>query len=101
MEIIKQETLEKINIDIINFHPGLLPKYRGLFPNFYSLMNNEKNIGFTLHKVNNKIDSGQIIKKYLIPINKKDGGSQGINPKRLKSEVGSLSDKSLIQPKKG
>jgi folate-dependent phosphoribosylglycinamide formyltransferase PurN len=73
VEIINQETLEKINKDIINFHPGLLPKYRGLFPNFYSLMNNEKNIGFTLHKVNNKIDSGQIIKKYLIPINKKDG----------------------------
>ena len=35
------------------------------------------------------------------PINKKDGGSQGINPKRLNNEVGSLSDKSLIQPKKG
>ncbi len=73
VEVIKQETLEKINIDIINFHPGLLPKYKGLFPNFYSLVNNEKNIGLTLHKVNNKIDGGQIIKKYLIPINKKDG----------------------------
>ena len=36
-----------------------------------------------------------------IPIIKKLGGSQGIKPNKLKIEVGSLSDKSLIQPKKG
>ena len=35
------------------------------------------------------------------PIIKKEGGSQGIKPKRLKTVVGSLSDRSLIQPKKG
>ena len=35
------------------------------------------------------------------PIIKKVGGSQGINPNKLKIDVGSLSDKSLIQPKKG
>jgi len=32
---------------------------------------------------------------------KKVGGSQGINPNKLNTEVGSLSDKSFIQPKKG
>ena len=36
-----------------------------------------------------------------IPIIKKLGGSQGINPNKLNKEVGSLSDKSFIQPKKG
>ena len=35
------------------------------------------------------------------PITKNDGGSQGIKPKRLKTVVGSLSDRSLIHPKKG
>jgi len=35
------------------------------------------------------------------PINKKDGGSQGINPNKLNIEVGSLSDRSFIHPKKG
>ena len=32
---------------------------------------------------------------------RKDGGSQGIKPKKLKIEVGSCADKSLIQPKNG
>ena len=35
------------------------------------------------------------------PIIKKVGGSQGIKPNKLNIEVGSLSDKSFIQPKKG
>ena len=37
----------------------------------------------------------------VISIIKKVGGSQGINPNKLKTDVGSLSDKSFIQPKKG
>ena len=41
------------------------------------------------------------IKQGQAPISKKEGGSQGINPKILNIDVGSLSDKSLIQPKKG
>jgi len=35
------------------------------------------------------------------PIIKKVGGSQGINQNKLKTDVGSLADKSCIQPKKG
>ena len=35
------------------------------------------------------------------PIIKKVGGSQGINPNKLNIDVGSLADKSFIQPKKG
>ena len=53
---------------MVNFHPGLLPKYRGFFQNFYSVLNQEKNIGLTFHKVDNKIDQGPKVKKLQISI---------------------------------
>ena len=71
-QIFSEKTLKKIECDIVNFHPGLLPKYKGLFPNFYSLKNREKYIGITFHKINKKIDSGKILKKLKIRIEKKD-----------------------------
>jgi len=74
-QIFKEKTLKEINnlgIEIVNFHPGILPKYRGLFTNFYSIKNNEKNIGITFHKINSKIDAGDIISMLEIPIHKHD-----------------------------
>ena len=73
VEIIKLKTLKKINTEVVNFHPGLLPKYRGFFPNFYSILNKEKNIGLTFHKVDSKIDQGPIIKKHLVSIDYSKG----------------------------
>ena len=52
-------------------------------------------LSFYCKYIVNPIKIGQI------PIIKKPGGSHGIRPKRLKIDVGSLADKSCIQPKKG
>lgn len=71
-QIFNAKTLKKINTDIVNFHPGLLPKYKGLFTNFYSLRNKEKYIGITFHVVEKKIDSGKIIKRFKIKVNNDD-----------------------------
>ena len=71
-QIFNEKTLKKINCSIVNFHPGILPKYKGLFPNFYSLLNNENYIGITFHEIEKKIDSGKIIKSFKIKINNKD-----------------------------
>ena len=71
-QIFTEKTLDKIKCDVVNFHPGLLPKYRGLFTNFYSLKNKEKHIGITFHIINKKIDSGKILKKLKIKVNKND-----------------------------
>ena len=48
---------------IINIHPSLLPKFKGL--NTYSriLKNSEIKTGCTVHYVNEKLDSGNIITK--------------------------------------
>ena len=53
---------------IFNVHSGDLPKYKGRHPIFYALIQNEANIVFTLHTVNHKIDDGEIITKYSVPV---------------------------------
>lgn len=46
---------------IFNIHTSLLPKYRGVLPVFWALLNGETKIGSTVHMVNEKIDYGDII----------------------------------------
>ncbi len=66
------KNFKNLGIEIVNFHPGILPKYKGLFTNFYSIKNNEKNVGVTFHEINSKIDSGSILSQLKIPIEKED-----------------------------
>jgi methionyl-tRNA formyltransferase len=56
----------------INFHLGLLPKYRGLFPILNALINNEKEIGVTVHYMDEKFDNGKIILQERIVVGKND-----------------------------
>ena len=49
------------NIKIINLHPSLLPKYKGLLTHKRMLINNEKLYGFTIHEVSENLDGGKII----------------------------------------
>lgn len=46
---------------LFNLHFSLLPKYRGCHTNFYQIYNGEKKSGVTLHKINDGIDTGDII----------------------------------------
>lgn len=54
---------------IINFHPSLLPNHRGGTPNRWVIRNNEKETGVTVHFVNERIDSGDIIIQEKIRVN--------------------------------
>ena len=47
--------------NLFNFHFSLLPKYRGCHTNFFQIYNGEKHSGVTLHKIDNGIDTGDII----------------------------------------
>ena len=63
--IFNQETLNLPKFGSINLHAGQLPKYRGGSPLNWQIINNEKKIGFSIIKLNKKIDGGKIlIKKY-------------------------------------
>ena len=53
---------------MINSHPSLLPKYKGLRPIREALKNNERELGVTVHYMNENLDDGKIIikKKFLL-----------------------------------
>ena len=57
---------------VINIHPSLLPKYKGLNTHQRVLDNNEKYSGCTVHFVNSKLDSGKIILQKKIRIQKNE-----------------------------
>ncbi|MGH1376664.1 MAG: formyltransferase family protein [Alphaproteobacteria bacterium] len=52
-----------------NLHPGLLPEYKGLLTPFHSALDGEKTVGQSLHKIDNGIDTGDIVMRKEIPFN--------------------------------
>ena len=72
MMIIPPEIIKELNSRIINIHPSLLPKYKGLNTHQRALNAKEKFSGCTIHYVSKKLDSGKIIAKKKVKIFKKD-----------------------------
>ena len=71
MKVLSNNFIKSFGYKIINIHPSLLPKYKGLNTHRRVLKNNEKYSGCTVHFVTSKLDSGKIIsqKKVLIDNN--------------------------------
>ena len=71
MKIISKNIINKYQGKIINIHPSLLPKFKGLNTFSRMLENKEKKAGCTVHYVNQKLDSGNTIvqKKFFIKSN--------------------------------
>ena len=72
MRILSKSFIKKFNGKIINIHPSLLPKYKGLNTHRRVIENKEDYTGCTVHFVNSKLDSGKIILQKKIKIFKKD-----------------------------
>lgn len=72
MRIISKNFLEKFNGKIINIHPSLLPKYKGVESIKRAYENKEEYIGVSIHYVNEEIDGGKIIaqEKFKVDYNK-------------------------------
>ena len=51
-----------------NLHKSYLPYYRGMAPSFYALLNGEREVGVTLHKVAKGFDTGDIIQQLRVPV---------------------------------
>lgn len=60
-QIFQKELLDLPKIACINRHSALLPKYGGLWPVFWAMLNGEKKIGITVHTMVEKIDGGKIL----------------------------------------
>ena len=72
MKIISRSFINSCGTKIINIHPSLLPKFKGLSTFERVLKNKEKKTGCTVHFVNEKLDNGKIIVQKSFYINKDD-----------------------------
>ena len=72
MKILSKSFIKKFNGKIINIHPSLLPKYKGLNTHIKAIENKDKVAGCTVHFVTAKLDSGKIILQRNVKISKKD-----------------------------
>ena len=81
MKILSKNFIRKFNGKIINIHPSLLPKYKGLNTHERVIKNKEKFSGCTVHYVNSKLDSGKIILQKKVKIAKND------TPKNLAKRI--------------
>jgi formyltetrahydrofolate-dependent phosphoribosylglycinamide formyltransferase len=85
MKILSPNFIKKFKGIILNIHPSLLPKYKGLNTHERVLQNKEKYSGCTVHYVNSRLDSGKIILQTKVKISKKDTSSS-LKKKILKQE---------------
>ncbi len=85
MKILSKDFISKFKGKILNIHPSLLPKYKGLNTHHRAIQNKEKYSGCTVHLVNSKLDSGKIILQKKVKLSKKETPSS-LQKKILKHE---------------
>ena len=91
MKILSKNFIKKFEGNILNIHPSLLPKYKGLNTHLKAINNKEKFSGCTVHFVNSKLDSGKIILQKKVRINKND------SPRTLANRI--LKQEHILYPK--
>jgi phosphoribosylglycinamide formyltransferase-1 len=91
MRILSKEFIQKCKFKIINIHPSLLPKYKGLNTHERAIKAGDKYAGSTVHYVTAKLDSGKKILQTRVKILKRD------TPSSLAKRV--LKEEHLIYPK--
>ena len=89
--LLSDDILNFLPRKIINIHPSLLPKYKGLNTHQRAIKNNEKISGCTVHLVNFKLDSGKIILQKKVKIFKND------TPNSLKKKI--LKQEHILYPR--
>ena len=72
MRILSKNFIQNFKGQILNIHPSLLPKYKGLNTHERAIKNKDRYSGCTIHFVTAKLDSGKIIIQKKVKINKKD-----------------------------
>ena len=85
MIILSKNFIKKFNGKILNIHPSLLPKYKGLNTHERVIKNKEKFSGCTVHYVNSQLDAGKIIMQKKVKVSKKET-LQSLKEKILKQE---------------
>jgi methionyl-tRNA formyltransferase len=87
----------------INIHYGLLPRYRGWHPINWAIINDEKHVGFTIHLMDEGIDSGPILFQRRIEVLEDDTAlllTEKLNARIGMDLIHVLKDFKKIKPKK-
>jgi phosphoribosylglycinamide formyltransferase-1 len=81
MKILSKNFIKNFKGKILNIHPSLLPKFKGLNTHERAIKNKEKFSGCTVHYVNSKLDSGKIILQKKVKISRDE------TPKTLGNKI--------------
>ena len=81
MKILSKNFIKSFKYKILNIHPSLLPKYKGLNTHERVISNKEKFSGCTVHLVSEKLDSGKIIVQKKVKVSSND------NPVSLSKKI--------------
>ena len=81
---INSEIIE--NNEVINLHPSLLPKYKGLMTHKRMLINNEAKYGYSIHNVTKYLDDGEILNQNQKNISNYNENELSLNHKRLEHQ---------------
>jgi len=95
MKILSKNFIRKFNGKIVNIHPSLLPKFKGLNTHRRVLKKKEKFSGCTVHFVTSKLDSGKIILQKKVKIYKND--SENSLQKRILKEEYKIYPKAIMK----
>ena len=91
MKVLSKNFIKNFNGKILNIHPSLLPKFKGLNTHDRAIKSKEKYSGCTVHFVNSKLDSGKIILQKKVRLNKNE------TPKTLAKKI--LAEEHKLYPK--
>lgn len=101
-QILGRDIIDTAPLGFINCHAGKLPDYRGRNVINWSIINNEKEIGLTIHYVDETIDTGDIILQQSLPIDWEDCYATVLTkvedafPELLSSAVELIDEKKVI-----
>ena len=85
MQILSKYFIKNFKNKIINIHPSLLPKFKGLNTHERVIDANESTSGCTVHYVDESLDGGEIIQQMNLPV-MNDDTSEELSRKVLKLE---------------
>ena len=75
-QILRENVIQIPPLGVINFHPSLLPRYRGPCPTNAALLNDEKITGVTIHYATEALDEGNILLQRSIDIREIENDGQ-------------------------
>ena len=70
--VFKGDLLNSARFGCINLHCSALPSYAGVLPSFWTLLNDEKKVGVSVHLMDSKIDNGAVLEQTMVDISSMD-----------------------------